>query len=197
MDFNRIIHRSFRLLVCSYISTNHWGICCWDPPWSFVNRFLFYLMFYCSYILYTRYFSFLNWTWNFLLCKYTSGVPSNIAFWWINNEGYWFIDHLYRKKWISIPQTDINLILLFLLQRYKQQIAMFGSLPFGEAIMLLVIMNAGRSNKDATMLEYFGAPDQTQAGWNEQGSIYECNSCTCTDNELHRRWHPRSFQSCS
>ena len=45
---------------------------------------------------------------------------------------------------------------------------MFGSLPFGEAIMLLVIMNAGRSNKDATMLEYFGAPDQTQAGWNEQ-----------------------------
>ena len=64
---------------------------------------------------------------------------------------------------------------------------MFGSLPFGEAIMLLVIMNAGRSNKDATMLEYFGAPDQTQAGWNEQGSIYECSSCTCTDNELYRR----------
>ena len=42
MGFNRIINRSFRLFICSYLSTNRWGLCCWNPPWSFslfVNGF--------------------------------------------------------------------------------------------------------------------------------------------------------------
>ena len=37
-----------------------------------------------------------------------------------------------------------------------------GSLPLGEANML-VIMNVGRTNKDVTMLEHFGASDPTWA----------------------------------
>ena len=33
MVFNRIVQRSFRLLICSYLSIKHWGLCCWNPPW--------------------------------------------------------------------------------------------------------------------------------------------------------------------
>ena len=34
MAFNRIIYRSFRLFICSYISINRWGLCCWNSPLS-------------------------------------------------------------------------------------------------------------------------------------------------------------------
>ena len=33
MAFNRIIHRSFWLFICSYLSTNRWGLCVWNSPW--------------------------------------------------------------------------------------------------------------------------------------------------------------------
>ena len=69
MAFNRIDHRSFRPLVCLYLSNNRWGLCVWNPPLSSSLFFYLNFWFYRSYSLYTRYFSFLNWTWIFLLWK--------------------------------------------------------------------------------------------------------------------------------
>ena len=44
------------------------------------------------------------------------------------------------------------------------------NLRFGEAIMLVIMMNIGRNSRDntTTMLEYFSTTDITFVIWNEQ-----------------------------
>ena len=56
-------------IICLYLSSNRWGLCCWNPPSSCRHFFIEVFFWYRSHIFYTRYFSFLNWTWNFLLWK--------------------------------------------------------------------------------------------------------------------------------
>ena len=52
MAFNCIIHRSCCLFIYLYLLTNHWGLCCWNPSWSFSllrKRFFFFNFVYRSY----------------------------------------------------------------------------------------------------------------------------------------------------